>query len=780
MSKRSKAASHKAASKLPSRQDILDFIEKSSGKTGKREIARAFGLDAVGRIALKRLLREMSTEGLIDKTGRGLSQPGQLNRTGIMDVIARDDDGDLIAVPAEWDQADHGAPPRIVLLPYKPRGRTPAPGIGDRVLVRLEGREAHEDWHSEGDPQELPRGRILHVLKSRDVTILGVFHEQPDGSGWLESVDKKRPDEILVPKGQTNDAKTGELVEAELQRGKRHEARSARIIRRIGDLKSEGAISLIALYSHDIPIDFPETAVAEVEDIAPIGPAGRTDLTALPFITIDPADAKDHDDAVFAEPLLDNGGAEVGHKVWVAIADVAAYVRPASALDRAARIRGNSVYFPDRVVPMLPERLSTDLCSLRENEIRPALVAEMHFGADGRKTKAILHRAMIRSHAKLAYEEAQSAIDGQPDDRTKRFVEPVLRPLWTAYRALAAARDARSPLDLNLPERRLVLDDKGHVDAVVTPERLDAHRLIEEFMIQANVAAAEALESQGSKLIYRVHDQPSIEKLASLRDFLSTLSIKLASTHQIRPQAFNRILAAVADTPVEGLVNEVVLRSQSQAEYAAENYGHFGLNLLRYAHFTSPIRRYADLIVHRALITALKLGDDGLTEAETEQLDDTSAHISMTERRAMAAERETTDRLIAHFLADRIGARFSARVSGVTRAGLFVRLADTGADGFIPAATIGGDYWRYDQIGHQLVGDDTGRAFRLGDSVDVRLTEAAPVAGALRFELLSDGRKLSGPERSAARKRSGRSQDGGPRRRAGPPRGRRQGGRPGR
>ncbi len=740
-----------SAGRFPDRQEILDFIAESNGKVGKREIARAFGLDAVGRIALKRVLREMSDEGLLAKSGRALREPGRLARTTLMDITGRDDDGDLVATPTDWDEAAHGAPPRVLILRDKPRGRTPAPGIGDRVLVRIEGGDADA-----GDGA-LPHGRVITVLKARPARTIGIFRALGDGGGLIESVDKKRSDEISIAAHQTDAAEDGDLVEVELSRGKRHGPKTGRVIRRLGDLKSEGAVSLIALYSHEIPIDFPEDALREADAIAEVSPEGRSDLSQIPFVTIDPADAKDHDDAVYAAPdeAPDNQG---GFVVWVAIADVAAYVRPGTALDRAARQRGNSVYFPDRVVPMLPERLSTDLCSLRDGEPRPAMVVEMRFDKAGRRHKAVFHRALIRVAAKLSYEQAQDAIDGRPDGRAREVLDPVLKPLWTAYGALADARADRAPLDLDLPERRLILDDKGHVDSVVTPERLDAHRLIEEFMIQANVSAAEALEQARTPLIYRVHDQPSLEKLKALRDFLDTLSIKLPSATQIRPHMFNGVLARVDGTPHQGLVNEVVLRSQSQAEYTPENYGHFGLNLRRYAHFTSPIRRYADLIVHRALIRALGLGtggrDDGLTDAEIARLDEISAQISATERRAMTAERETVDRLIAHFLADRIGARFHARISGVTRAGLFVRLDDTGADGFIPAATIDGDYWRHDATGHQLVGDDTGHAFRLGDRVEVRLIEAAPVAGALRFDMLSEGRRLSPQERKAARKRN--------------------------
>jgi ribonuclease R len=484
---------------------------------------------------------------------------------------------------------------------------------------------------------------------------------------------------------------------------------------------------------------------------------GREDWRSVPLVTIDPADAKDHDDAVHAEPD-DVPGNRGGYVVAVAIADVAHYVLPGGALDREALARGNSVYFPDRVVPMLPERISNDLCSLRPGENRPALAVRMVIGRDGRKRSHTFHRVLMRSQARLHYAQVQAAIEGRTDDVTQPLLAPILKPLYGAYHAIKAARDAREPLDLDLPERKIVLTADGTVDRVVVAERLDSHRLIEEFMILANVAAAETLEAARVPLIYRVHDEPSFEKLEALRQFLATLDLRLPKGNVLKPALFNHILARVNGTDTENLVNEVVLRSQAQAEYAAQNYGHFGLALRRYAHFTSPIRRYADLVVHRALIRALKLGDGALPDDEDPRtLSETAARISAAERRAMKAERETTDRLIAHFLADRIGTIFPGHISGVTRSGLFVKLDETGADGFVPAATLGMDYFRYEEAQHALVGQATGETHRLGDKVSVRLVEAAPVAGALRFELLSEGRRGIAARRSARGARARRA-----------------------
>ena len=719
---------------LPPREALLAFISERPGKVGVREIARAFSLKNADRAELRAMLRDLAQEGLIEQRHKKLHHAGQLPSTLLADVTHRDADGELIAVPTEWDVEAHGEAPRVrVHVPRKARPGEVA-GVGDRALLRVE---------ETGEPEEAIRhtGRVIKILARASHRAIGVFRALPDGGGRLVPIEKKALGrELAIPPKETGGARDGDLVAVDVTRHGRYGLPTARVKERLGSLKSERAVSLIAIHAHGIPHEFRREAIAEADAAKPAGLHGREDWRQVPFVTIDPVDAKDHDDAVHAMPDSDpaNPG---GFVLSVAIADVAHYVRPGAPLDREALVRGNSVYFPDRVVPMLPERISNDLCSLKASEDRAALAVRMVIGADGRKREHAFHRVLIRSLAKLHYAQAQAAIDGGPDEATEALVPLVIAPLYAAYRALKRAREDRAPLDLDLPERKIVLKADGTVDRVVTPPRLDAHRLIEELMILANVAAAETLERARVPLIYRVHDEPAPEKVEALREFLSTLDIRLAKGQVFRPADFNRILARVRGTETETLVNEVVLRSQAQAEYAAENYGHFGLNLRRYAHFTSPIRRYADLVVHRALIRALKLGQDGLTEHEDIRgLGEVAARISAAERRAMTAERETVDRLIAHFLADRIGASFEGRISGTTRAGLFVKLDETGADGFVPAGTLGNDYYRYQEASHALVGDATGETYRLGDRVTVRLVEAAPVAGALRFEVLSEGR----------------------------------------
>ncbi|WP_132033301.1 ribonuclease R [Aquabacter spiritensis] len=735
---------------LPTKDQLLAFIAQRGADVDKREIARAFGIGADQKGALRALLRELSEEGSVSRRRRKMHVAGALPGVVLADISSRDADGELIAVPVEWDEIEHGEAPRI-LVQVPRRAKGPAPGLSDRVLLRI------ADDMEDGRPV----GRVLKVIEKARRQTLGIFRAAPQGGGRIIPIDKKNLGrELQVPPGAEQDAADGDLVSVDILRQRVFGLPTARVKERLGSLSSEKAVSLVAIHAHGIPHVFPQPVLAEAERARPATLAGREDWRDLPLVTIDPPDAKDHDDAVFAMPDADpaNPG---GFVVIVAIADVAAYILPGSALDREALLRGNSVYFPDRVVPMLPERISNDLCSLRPLEDRPALALRMVIGADGRKRDHSFHRILMRSAAKLAYAQAQAAIDGSPDEIAAPLVADVLRPLYAAYACVKKARDARQPLDLDLPERKIVLKPDGTVDRVIVPARLDAHRLIEEFMILANVAAAETLEAKRTPLIYRVHDGPTLEKIANLRTFLLTIDIKLPKGDSVRPSTFNRILAEVSGTDVSALVNQVVLRSQSQAEYAADNYGHFGLNLRRYAHFTSPIRRYSDLVVHRGLIRAHNFGRDGLPDDATpETLGEVAASISVTERRAMAAERETVDRLIAHHLADQIGATFAARVTGATKAGLFVALDETGADGFVPASTLGADYYRFDETRQALVGDRTGEMHRIGDRVEVRLVEAAPVAGALRFELLSEGTYLGAGRRGRSARPGGADKAG--------------------
>ena len=728
---------------VPTEDEILNFLRQQAQagrKVGKREIARAFGLKGAARIELKERLRDMASRGIIDRRSKEYLVAGELPKVAVLDVLGPDEEGDLIARPSVWDEEVQGPRPRILLLDggrpsLKRKGKSKGgdiPGSGDRVLARI--RPAGDD---------VPYPYVAQVIRKLDHAadeILGVFRRDEHGGGYLEPVEKRgKKMPILVPPGDDGGAAEGELVRAEVCKDRRRGIIRARVIERLGDVDDQRNISLIAIHEQGIRDKFPEEVLREAEELGPFEEKGREDIRHIPLVTIDPPDARDHDDAVWAAPD-DDPKNEGGFKVIVAIADVAAYVRPGTALDAEARLRGNSTYFPDRVVPMLPERISNDLCSLRAGEDRPAIACFMTFNRHGEKIKHRFARVIMRSAAFLSYEEAQAAIDGFPDEKTEPLLEPVLKPLWAAHEAMMKARAKRQPLELDVPERKLILDAAGLIERVVTPVRLAAHKLIEEMMIQANVCAAETLELRNTPLIYRVHDAPAPEKITALAQFLKTLGLSAPLGQRPKPMHFNRILEQVKGTEFEHVVNEVVLRTQSQAIYDTQNIGHFGLNLARYAHFTSPIRRYADLVVHRGLIRALNMGKDGLSKEDIERMDETAELISGAERRSMAAERDTVARMMALHMSERIGATFPARISGVTRAGLFVALIENGADGFVPMRSLNDDYYVHDEKRFALIGRHTGKVYQLGDAVEVRLLEAAPMAGGLRFEIVSGGK----------------------------------------
>lgn len=741
---------------------ILRFIAEFPDLASKREIAKAFGVKGDERTVLKDILREMSDEGLLSGSRKKMTRPGSMPSVTTLDIASRDKDGDLIARPSQWRDSD-GVAPAVLIHQASQKSRSggsksksigPVAGLGDRVLARIFPNEKRDG------PAYI--GKVMKVLERQKSSSMGVFRIIEDGAntgantgGRVLPIDRRAKEYAIAP-DMVGDAKHGDLVEVEPIHSNRIGLPHAKITSVIGSIASEKAITMIAVHDRGIPHIFPDEVIAEAEKAAPADMNKREDWRDIPLITIDPATAKDHDDAVFAK-MDDNPENAGGAILYIAIADVSYYIRPDSPMDREARIRGNSVYFPDRVIPMLPERISNDLCSLKEGVDRPALATKIIFSAEGRKISHSFHRIMMRSVASLAYEQAQEAIDGNPDDQAAEILDSVLKPLWATYAIMKKGRDRRQPLDLDLPERRIILDDEGKVDRIHVPARLDAHKLIEECMIQANVAAAEMLETKRQLLIYRVHPSPSLSKQEALREFLATLDIPLAKGGNLRANHFNGILANVKDKPTETMVNEMVLRSQSQAIYHPENEGHFGLNLRKYAHFTSPIRRYADLIVHRALVGSLGLGEGGITPDEEASLEIIAEDISNFERRASGAERDTQDRLIAHHLAERIGHEFQGRIAGVTKSGLFVSLPEYGADGFIPISTLGTDYFFYDEAHQALTGDRSGLGFRLGDEVDVRLAEAIPLAGSLRFEMLSKGEKMPAGTKSFHKGRNNRT-----------------------
>ncbi len=711
----------KAPLGLPDRDTLARFIEEA-GETDVTQIARAFGIKGGDRRALRQMLRDMAGTGALGRRGRkGVATPGSLPPTGIVDVVSRDIDGELYVKLAKAGEDT----PAVRLVPGKHEAGVQAPGMGDRLLVRF-------DRNENG---EVEAKLIKRLGGQGPEKLLGVVRRTARDVR-LEPVDRKVKDSLILVGDEARDLKDGDLALATIAgRSDRYGPKRGKLLEVIGREDDPRAASLIAIHAHGIPTGFSEAAEREAEAAKPPELKGREDLRHIPLITIDPSDARDHDDAVYAEPDEQHPG---GWIVWAAIADVASYVRSGSALDREAREKGNSVYFPDRVEPMLPETLSNGLCSLREGENRACLAVRMVFDAKGRKVAHRFTRGLMRSAAKLSYEEAQAAADGDPGDKAGPLIDAVIKPLWAAYRCMLIGREARSPLAIESAERRIVIDADGKVASIAQRVSLEAHRLIEEIMVQANVCAAETLEARKSPLIYRVHDTPSALKVQSLVDFLGTLGIPWTKGEAPRTDRFNKLLDETREGPHAAIINEVVLRTQMQAHYSTDNIGHFGLNLARYAHFTSPIRRYADLIVHRGLIRALELGGDGLTAEDVAKLNITAELVTAAERRAMAAERSATDRYVAAYLADRVGAEFEGRITGVTRFGLFVKLTETGADGLVPVSSLGGEYFVHDERSHALIGERTGARWPLGLAVTIRLTEATPVTGGLLFEMVSE------------------------------------------
>jgi ribonuclease R len=715
---------------LPTRKQILDFIASSNQPAGKREIARAFGIKGNDKIALKKLLNEMGDEGLIETSkGRAFNKVGGIPKVTVLKVVEADEDGNVWAKPEHWE-ADTPAP-KLRVIEKQRRG---ALGIGDRVLARTEERNDRFVAHP------------LKKLAKKTELVLGVLRKE--GSRfWLTPVEKKERREL--PVSDVKDGESGDLVLCEVHgRGR---GVSAKVDAVLGDPFAPKSFSLIAIHKYELPHEFSDAVIEEAKRVAKFKLGEREDLTHLPIVAIDPADARDHDDAIWAE-----ADGEGGWNAIVAIADVSYYVRPGSALDQAARARGNSVYFPDRVVPMLPEELSADICSLKAGKERAAMACHLKIARDGSIKSWRFSRAKICVTANIAYEDAQAAMDAANEDRVEvssptcsmpevegavpaELVNKALKPLWGCWRALLKAREARQPLELDLPERQVVLDEKGRITSVAERERLDAHRLVEDYMIAANVAAARALEAKKSPVMYRAHEPPSREKLEALKDYLDTFDIAFTLGQVIKPETFNRIIEKLGEADFRPEIMEQLLRTQMQARYAPERLGHFGLALATYAHFTSPIRRYADLLVHRGLVSAYKLGEGGLPNEDAAKFEEIGEHISRLERRAMEAERETVDRYVAAYLADQIGQVVMCRITGVQPFGFFATVVEFGGDGIVPVSTIGDEYFRYDEKTQQLIGEDGGTTYRMGQKLRLRIVESNPVTGGLRFALPADG-----------------------------------------
>lgn len=726
-------------------QDILDFIKDSPIPQTKRDIAKAFGIKGGElRIVLKKILKALVADGAIVKqAGGAYSVPSGLPHVTVIEVHDMDIDGDLYAKPAEWNEELQGPPPPIVLSP----DRRPAK-IGDRILARLS---------RQGDG--VYKAKTIKRLDDPRGQVMGLLRIHKNGNGILSPANKKSKYEFEIPAGDTGDARDGDLVVGEIQPARGLKRKKARVVEILGCSDDPKAISLISMHEVGLSERFPDAVLKATKGMSVPPLKGREDLRDIPLVTIDGADARDFDDAVFAEKT------EEGYHLIVAIADVSHYVTHGSALDNEAQKRGNSTYFPDRVVPMLPEALSNDLCSLVPDEDRACLAAHLWIDPKGKLIRYKFVRGLMRSHARLIYEQVQQAYEEQHSE-----LMPILGPLYDVFAILDAARMHRGALDLDLPERKIIIDEKGNMSGVSKRLRLDSHKLIEEFMILANVAAARALEDKGAPCVYRVHDKPGSDKLDSAREFVDSFGLSLPKGQVIKPKQLNTILTKAKTLPYSHLISEVILRCQSQAVYDTDNLGHYGLALSKYAHFTSPIRRYADLLVHRSLVSAYKLGKGGMNIEEEARLEEICDHISNTERTSMSAERAATDRFTASFLSTQINAEFVGRISGVSRFGLFVLLEESGADGIVPMRSLPDDFYIHDETLHALIGRRHGRIYQMGANVTVRLLEADGITGSTVLELVGHdkGATIPGaplPKRPAGNRhdRRGRGRDDKPR-----------------
>lgn len=709
--------------KLPDKEQILRLLEEEGVAQSKSDLCRIYKIKGEAqRQVLKAMLRELEEDGLILRDeSKSYKIANALPTVCVVIVSEIDIDGDLLATPAEWQEDVQGAPPRIEIMPE--RGHA-ALKVGDRALVRVRKVEPH-----------IYEAALLKKVDEVKTRVVGFIKQMKNGY-ILQPIDRRAKHDFDLPSTELNGAKQNQIVVAELLQSRTEFRKKVRVTEVIGEANDPKAISLMALYESGLRPFFPEEVLHSTDgmDIPPLGK--RTDLRDFPLVTIDGKDARDFDDAVFAEPDTNKENANGFHLI-VAIADVAYYVRPGSPLDKEAYLRGNSTYFPDRVLPMLPEKLSNDLCSLRPHEPRATLAVHMWIDENGKLLRHKFVRGLMLSRARLTYEQVQAAVDGNVDETTAPIMDTIIRPLYAAWKILDKARIKRGALDLDIPERKIVVNDAGEMTGVMVRERLDAHKVIEEFMILANVATATALEEKKAPCIYRVHDRPTGDKLMNARGFLEAFGLSLPKEGVAGPAQLNHLLTKAKEMQTGFMISEIILRCQAQAVYHPENIGHFGLALDKYAHFTSPIRRYADLVVHRSLIKAFDLGEGELSEVENVKMFEIADHISGTERTSAESERNAVDRFTAAYLSDKIGMDFVGRISGVTRFGLFIKLKDTGADGLVPIRSLPSDFYVHDEANHSLVGKRTGRTFRLGAQVVVRILEADPITASTVFELVN-------------------------------------------
>ncbi|WHP80640.1 ribonuclease R [Edwardsiella anguillarum] len=729
----------KYASPIPSREFILMHLAKRKTPASREELAQELSLSSEEDLeALRRRLRAMERDGQLIFTRRQCyALPERLDLIKGTVIGHRDGFGFLRSEGQKEDL--YLSPEQMKMCMH-----------GDVILAQVTGT----------DRRGRKEVRVVRVVEPRTGLIVGRYFTDA-GTGFVVPDDGRLSFDILIPSDAIAGARMGYVVVVELtQRPTRRTKAVGKIVEVLGDNMGTGMAVDIALRSHDIPHAWPEQVERQVADLSEEVPeaakVGRIDLRDLPLVTIDGEDARDFDDAVYCEKK--RGG---GWRLWVAIADVSYYVRPNTALDHEARSRGNSVYFPSQVVPMLPEVLSNGLCSLNPQVDRLCMVCEMTIAASGRLSSYKFYEAVMSSHARLTYTKVAHILAGDPDLRAQyhALVKP-LEELHALYKALDHAREERGGISFETEEAKFIFNAERRIERIEPTVRNDAHKLIEECMILANISAARFMEKNHEPALFRIHDKPSEDHVMALRTVLAELGLSLGGGTQPEPKDYALLMDKVADRPDHEMLQTMLLRSMKQAVYDPENRGHFGLALQAYAHFTSPIRRYPDLSLHRG-IKYLLAREHGHTERwtpsggwhyHTEDMLQLGEHCSMTERRADEATRDVSDWLKCDFMQDHVGQTYGGIITSVTGFGFFVRLDDLFIDGLVHVSTLDNDYYRFDQIGQRLIGESSGQVYRLGDKVEVKVDAVHLDERKIDFALISTARGVRGAGKTARNK----------------------------
>ncbi|MCJ2378162.1 ribonuclease R [Vibrio sp. ZSDZ34] len=728
---------------IPSREFILEFLQTANVPMNRNDLFEALGLSGEEHYeGLRRRLRAMERDGQLVFTRRQCyALPDKLEM--IKGHVIGHKDGHGWVRPEGSVGKDND-----VLLPHH-QMRTIL--HGDFVLVQPTGT----------DKRGRKEGRLVRVLEERKAQIVGRFFLEY-GYAYVVADDSRISQDILIPNEHKSSARMGNVVVIEItDRGSRSRGMTGRVIDVLGESMAPGMETQIAIRTHQIPNEWPEDVEQQVkhfgEHVPEDAKQGRVDLRELPLVTIDGEDARDFDDAVYCEKKRSGGW-----RLWVAIADVSYYVRTDSALDKEAINRGNSVYFPSQVVPMLPEVLSNGLCSLNPQVDRLCMVCEMTISDSGKLSGYKHYEAVMNSHARLTYNKVGAILDGDLELRERyQAVVPHLEQLHSMYGVLKNARAQRGAIEFESVETKFIFNAEKKIDRIEPVIRNDAHKIIEECMILANIASASLVEKAKEAALYRIHESPGEERLTGFRDFLGELGLNLTGGLEPSPTDYAEIMKQISDRPDKELIQTMLLRSMKQAVYNADNCGHFGLALKRYAHFTSPIRRYPDLLLHRAIkyLIAKEEGRNqdrwtptGGYHYSFDDMDFYGEQCSMTERRADDATREVSDWLKCEYMQDHVGEELDGVIANVTGFGFFVRLTELHIDGLVHISTLANDYYQFDPTGQRLIGESFGNIYRLGDAVKVKVLSVNLDDRQIDFELVETSRKLRGKGKTAKKR----------------------------